>query len=441
MVQVPSLAVPVGSSRAAEVAGRRGATRRMMLVALLGTTLSWYDFFLYLSASVVVFNHLFFPFGTWSSGILLAVGLYGASFVARPVGGLLFGHVGDRFGRRPALVLTLVLTGVCTGLIGVLPPYWEIGVAAPVLLVVLRLVQGVGVGGAWSAAVGICAESAPAERRGFVTSWAQVGAPVGNLLAVGTFGVMSAVMSTGEFLSWGWRVPFLFSAVLVVAGLWARFRIAESPEFTEARSAGAASRTPVRDVLGRHRRGVLTAVGIALGADVIVVGFSFGFVLTRLLGAGMTQGTVLLVALVAPTILIGLIPAFGALSDRYGRERVCLGGVCATAIWVMLFFPLLAWGSLPLLVAAYVLSLAGFAAMYAPQAALLAELFPTSVRSSGMAIGYQVAALLGGTSAPLLITRLPGWFHTEVAIVGYLLLALAITAGAVLSCAQKGRQP
>lgn len=409
-----------------------GDVRRSVVVSLIGTTLVWYDFFLYVSASVLVFHHRFFPYLTPFAGTLTSVGLYGAGLVARPVGGVLFGHLGDRYGRRPVLVATLVLTGASTGLIGVLPAYDRIGLAAPLLLVTLRMSQGLGLGGAWGAAAVVSLECVAPERRGRVSSWAQTGAPAGNLLAFGMMTAVSAPMTPEQFLTWGWRLPFLFSAVLVAVGLWARMRIEETPVFQALASAGACRERPVVELVKDHRGSLLTAAAVTVGADVVLFTFSFGYVLTFLNVAGVPFTALLALTVLGPLALIALIPLFGLLSDRYGRRRVCLAGTAATAVWAAGFVPLLRTGSLPVLVVAYLLALAAFAAMYAPQAAIVAGLFPSHLRLSGTTTGYQLAGLLGSTLAAFLATRAAGWFNTPAAVPTYALVALLVSGGALL---------
>ncbi|MGA5134805.1 MFS transporter [Streptomyces olivoreticuli] len=409
-----------------------GDVHRSVIVSLIGTTLVWYDFFLYVSASVLVFNHRFFPYLTPFAGTLMSVGLYGVGLVARPVGGVLCGHLGDRHGRRPALVATLVLTGASTGLIGVLPTYDRIGLAAPLLLVALRMLQGLGLGGAWGAAAVVSLECVPPERRGRISSWAQTGAPAGNLLAFGMMTAVSASMTSEQFVTWGWRLPFLFSAVLVAVGLWARMRIEETPVFRALSSAGARRERPVVELVKDHRGRLLTAVAVAVGADVALFTFSFGYVLTFLNVAGVPFTALLALTVLSPLALIALIPLFGLLSDRCGRRRVCLAGTAATAVWAAGFLPLVRTASLPVLVIAYLLALAAFAAMYAPQAAIVAGLFPSHLRLSGTTTGYQLAGLLGSTLAAFLTTRAAGWFHTSAAVPAYALAALLVSGGALL---------
>ncbi|WP_328958018.1 MFS transporter [Kitasatospora purpeofusca] len=411
--------------------------RRSITAGLLGTTLVWYDFFLYVNASVLVFKHQFFPYLSPFAATLTGIGLYGAALVARPVGGALFGHLGDRHGRRPALVATLLLTGSSTGLIGLLPSYGQIGLAAPLLLVALRLLQGLGLGGAWGAATVVAYECAQPERRGLVASWAQIGAPAGNLLAFGTVAAVSSLLTPTQFMTWGWRLPFLLSALLVVVGLWARTRIEETPAFRSLAGAEARSGRPITEVFTRHRGSLLVAAAVTAGADVVLFGFSFGYVLTLLRVTGLPLEALVALSFVAPLVLIALIPVFGALSDRWGRQRVCLGGTLATVLWAAMFVPLFRVASPPVLVVAYLLSLAGFAAMYAPQSALVAELFPSRVRLSGSTVGYQLGGLLGGTLATFLTARAADWLKSPAVTPLYVLAVVALSGAVLLARARQ----
>jgi metabolite-proton symporter len=422
------------------MAQRRSALR-VVVASLIGTSLEWYDFFLYGSAAALVFGKLFFPTFAPLTATLLAFTTYAVGFVARPIGGIIFGHFGDRAGRKTVLVVTLLLMGIATALIGVLPTYATIGAAAPILLVSLRFVQGLGLGGEWGGAVLMSIEHAPPHRRGFTASWPQVGVPAGNLLAAGVLWVMSAALSDKAFLAWGWRVPFLLSGVLVLVGLWIRLSISESPLFASVAESGARLRLPLVEVLRRHPRGLLVAMGARIGTDVAFYTFVV-YALTYVTGTVKLPREVGLSAvLVGSACQLVLIPLFGALSDRYGRRPVYLAGTVAAAVWAFAFFPLLSTGSRPLIVLAVTVALVTHAAMYGPQAALIAELFATELRYSGASMGYQVAGIFGGALAPIVAIKLVGWTHSAVSVSWYVAAMLAVTTVALLVAPETAEVP
>jgi metabolite-proton symporter len=413
--------------------------RKVIAASLVGTSLEWYDFFLYGTASALVFNKLFFPNFEPLTGTLLAFATYAVGFVSRPLGGIVFGHLGDRVGRKQVLVMTLLLMGGATVLIGLLPTYATWGVAAPLLLVALRFLQGLGLGGEWGGAVLMSMEHGSSERRGFNASWPQVGVPLGNLLAAGVLGLAAATLPEDAFLAWGWRVAFLLSGVLLLVGLWIRTSIPESPLFAEAEAAGRKARMPLVDVIREHPRGLLVAMGSRIGTDVAFYTFTLyilTFVTTNL---GLPRSVGLTAVLIGSAFQLALIPFFGALSDRVGRRPVYAAGAVAAALWAFVFFPLLSTRSTALIVVATVVALATHAAMYGPQAAFVAELFSTRLRYSGASMGYQVAGVLGGAIAPIVSIALADAFGTPFAVSCYVLAMLLITLVALAAAPETAR--
>jgi metabolite-proton symporter len=411
---------------------------RVVAASLVGTTVEWYDFFLYGSAAALVFNKLFFPTANPLSGTLLAFATYAIGFGARPLGGLVFGHFGDKFGRKKLLVLSLLMMGGATVLMGVLPTYASIGIGAPLLLTLLRLVQGFALGGEWGGAVLIVSEHGDGSRRGFFASWPQAGAPGGNLLATAVLAILAATQSDATFLAWGWRIPFLLSGVLVAIGLWVRLQIEESPAFLAARQAKREERAPILTVLREQWRSVLIAMGARMGENIsYYVLTSFILVYCKdALHLGESVG--LTAVLIGSAVEFVAIPLWGALSDRIGRRPVYLAGAAGMAVWIFPFFAMLDTKSTPLLIIATTVALLCHGAMYGPQAALFAELFRTGVRYSGSSIGYQLASVLAGGLAPLIATALLEATGSSALISLYVIAGVLLTAIA-LFCARETR--
>jgi len=377
--------------------------RRVVMASLIGTTIEWYDFFLYGSAAALVFNKLFFPEFDPLTGTLLAFATYALGFVARPVGGIVFGHFGDRIGRKRLLMLSLVLMGIATILIGLLPTYAQIGIWAPMALIALRLVQGFAVGGEWGGAVLMAAEHGDAARRGFWASWPQAGVPAGNLLAAAVLAIMAAVQTETDFLAWGWRVPFILSALLVVVGWYIRNRVAESPMFeAELDAAEAPARVPAVEVLRERPKALVLGAGLRVGENIsyyILTVFSLTFLVDV---SKESRSLALNALLIGAAVQFLAIPLFAALSDRIGRRPVYAFGAFGLAAWCFVMFGLLGSGNNGSIILALVVGLVLHGAMYGPQAAFITELFPTRIRYSGVSLAYQLTSIVAGSLAPII---------------------------------------
>ncbi|MCO6456584.1 MAG: MHS family MFS transporter [Pirellulaceae bacterium] len=412
---------------------------RVVLASFIGTTIEWYDFFLYGTAAALVFNRLFFPTYDPVAGQMAAFATYAVGFFARPVGGVVFGHYGDKLGRKSMLVTTLMLMGLATFLIGLLPTYDQIGMAAPALLVLLRFVQGFGVGGEWGGAVLMAVEHGHRGRRGLYASLVQAGVPAGLLLATAVFNLFS-LLPEEAFFRWGWRLPFLLGIGLLAVGLFIRLKVLESPLFTRLQDQRSAVRVPIWEVLRRYPGNVLLAMGARFAENGCFYIFTV-FVLTYATShLEMSKASVLNGVLVASAVQLFVIPAFGLWSDTVGRRPVYLGGALALALFAFPFFWLVDTGSSLLAGVAILIGLVIHSAMYAPQAAFFSELFGTEVRYSGASIGYQLASPLAGGLAPLIATALlqtSGGRPWPVSV--YLLVLTAITLLAVWLAAETHR--
>jgi MHS family shikimate/dehydroshikimate transporter-like MFS transporter len=392
----------------ADNAGRPTPIGRVVLASFIGTSIEWYDFFLYGTASALVFGQLFFPTLDPLAGTMAAFATYAVGFFARPLGGIVFGHYGDKSGRKSVLVTTLLLMGVSTFLIGALPTYDQVGVLAPAALVVLRFLQGLGVGGEWGGAVLLAAEHGHPSRRGIYASSAQAGVPAGLLLANGAFALASA-LPPEQFLSWGWRVPFLAGVLLLGMGLFIRLHILETPLFTRAKAEGTTSQRPLLDLIRNYPRNLLLAMGARFAENACFYVFTVFIYTYASESRGFSRQTLFQGVLIASALQLFSIPAFAALSDRVGRRPVYLGGALFMGLFAFPFFWLVDTGIPVLIWTALVLGLTATAAMYGPQAAFFSELFGTSVRYSGASLGSQLAAPLAGGLAPLIATALLAW--------------------------------
>jgi len=401
--------------------------RRAVVAATIGTSIEWYDFFLYSVVTGLVFAKLFFPKSDPVVGTLQAFAIYAVGFLARPVGALIFGHYGDRIGRKAALIATLLLMGIATFLVALVPTYAQVGIWGAVVLTALRFVQGVGVGGEWGGSVLMSMEWARSSKsRGFIASWPQFGVPAGLFLA--NLAVLVSSRWSGEqFQVWGWRVPFLFSLILVAVGLYIRLGILETPVFTRILSERKVLRTPVLQAFRHHSREIILSALARLAEQApfyIFTAFIFAY------GVGtlkVPQDFILNAVLTAAVVQFVSIPLFGHLSDRYGRKKIYMLGAAITGVFGFIYFAMLNSGDRPLMFLAIVLALIPHDMMYGPQAALIAESFRGGVRYSGASLGYQLASIIAGGPAPLIATALLARYHTAYAIAVYIAACSVVT--------------
>lgn len=406
-------------------AGERRGLYKAFAASLSGTSLEWYDFAVYSSAAALVFGDLFFPGSDPLTGTLQAFATYAVGYVARPLGGIFFGRLGDVIGRKRVLVATLLLIGVATFFIGLLPTHAQAGAIAPTLLVVLRFAQGVGVGGEWGGAVLLSSEFSKPGERGFWASAAQVGPPLGTLMANGVLAVLAGALSEEAFLSWGWRVAFLLSAVLVAFGLLIRTRLEETPVFRELEARGDRPTAPVSEVLRTQTRPLIAAILARVGPDVLYAMFAV-FVLTYATKElGMSRGEAVTAVLVGSAFQVGLIPLSGWLSDRYGRRTVYGIGAVGGAVWSVVFFAMAS--SFATVLTGVVIGLAFHSLMYGPQAAFVSEQFTARLRYTGSSLAYTFAGVIGGALAPLAFTYFLAKAGTGYVIAVYIVVACAVT--------------
>ena len=392
--------------------------RRVAAASLVGTTIEWFDFFIYGTAAALVFNRVFFPGYEPELGTIAALGTFAAGFVARPIGGAVFAHYGDRVGRKPMLVYSLLLMGAATVGIGLLPGFATLGVLAPVLLVALRFAQGFGVGGEWGGAALMAVENAPDHRRGFYGSWPQVGVPLGLVLGTGSFLLLDVTMSDAAFLAWGWRLPFLASALLIAVGMWIRLTVAESPVFQADQERREASRLPVLDVLREHPRIILLAAGSFLATNATFYVGSVWLVSFATAELGYDRTDVLAANTLLSASDVPMILLLGLLSDRVGRRPLFLVGMAVLTVFAFPYFLLVGTGSIVLFVLGGLVVQACRSAVYGPQSAYFAEQFPTHLRYSGASLAYQLASIAGG-AAPAICGLLVLWTDSLLSVAAF----------------------
>ncbi|MFS0736022.1 MFS transporter [Sphingomonas sp. 1P06PA] len=409
--------------------------RKIVGASMAGTVVEWYEFFLYGTAATLVFGKLFFPdTGNDLDGIIAAFATYAVGFIARPLGGVVFGHIGDKVGRKSLLQFSLVLIGASTFLMGCLPSFATIGYWAPALLVTLRFIQGFALGGEWGGAVLLVTEHSPDTRRGFWGSFPQAGVPLGNLLATVVLLILSYTLSDDAFLAWGWRIGFWLSVVIVVIGYYIRTQVSDSPIFKAAREQveqHAEAGYGLTEVFRRYPRGVFTAMALRFGENILyymVVTFSITYLHHR----EVDTTRILALLFCAHLLHVVLIPPIGALTDRIGRRPVYLAGAALTMAWPFVAFPLFDTGATLPILAAIMIGLAVHALMYAAQPAVMTEMFPTRMRYSGVSLGYQVTAIFGGSWAPLIGTALLREYDSWVPIAVYVLFSGAVSLAAAL---------
>lgn len=423
---------PAGPAAAGDRTPTAVQRRRVGAASLIGTTIEWYDYFVFGSAAALVFGQLFFPTVDPLTGTLASFATFAVGFIARPIGGIVMGHFGDRVGRKSMLVTSMMMMGVATVLIGLLPTYETIGIAAPILLVLLRLIQGFGVGGEWGGAVLMAVEYAPPKRRAVFGALPQMGLPAGVILANLAFIFAAQEFAPEEFAQWGWRVPFLLSAVLIVVGLILRLKIEESPEFAGVRERSEVEKAPIVEVVRSHFGNLVLASAAsiaapALGYLILVYMLSYGVGVL-----GHAPGTVLWVIVGASVAWLVAVGLAAVAAERFGRKRVFLAGALLVAVWAFPFFALVDSGDLGAMSLAMTVAAVAVATMAGPQAALVADLFPARVRYSGASLAYQIGSVLGGAFAPSIATSLFAARHESWPIALYMAGLGVISFGALL---------
>jgi MFS family permease len=412
----------------AHTADRKSLTKAFA-ASLTGTALEWYDFAVYSAAAALVFPAVFFPDSDPLTGTLLAFSTYAVGYIARPFGGFVFGRLGDIIGRKQLLVITLLLIGATTFAIGLIPSYASIGVAAPILLVTMRFAQGVAVGGEWGGAVLLSSEYGDPRHRGFWASAAQVGPPAGNLLANGMLAALTLIFSEEQFEAWGWRVAFLFSAVLVGFGLWLRLKLEDTPVFKALQESGERPESPIREVFTTQTRPLIAAIMSRVAPDVMYALFTVFSITYATQVLEFERSQVLIAILVGSACQLALIPLAGAVSDRINRRLVYGVAAVGGVVWSVAFFPLVSGGSYAMLIIGVVIGLAFHSFMYGPQAAFVTEQFSVRLRSTGSSLAYTIAGVFGGAVAPLIFTFLLDKTDSWVPVACYVALVGVVTLG------------
>jgi metabolite-proton symporter len=407
--------------------------RKAAVASTVGTTIEWYDYFLYGSAAALVFPKLFFPNETTYVGLLASFATYFVGFAARPLGAAIFGHWGDRIGRKAMLIVTLLMMGLSTTVIGILPGAAAVGVLAPTLLVLMRILQGVAVGGEWSGSVLLSMEWGNQKRRGLFGSWPQLGVAIGLILATALLAVFNTI-SGDAFISWGWRIPFLLSLVLVGIGLYIRLRILETPMFAKVVQEQRVERAPVWEVIKRYPKQIVLSALARMSEQApfyVITAFVLSYV-TQPEHGGFSDNFALIGTMVAAIVELLVLPYFGHLSDRIGRKRVYLTGAALMGVWGFIYFAMLNTQIPVVVFLALALGLIPHAMQYGPQASLIAESFPTGMRYAGAGLGYQLASIVAGGPAALIATALIKHFQTGYAISVYILFCAVVTIIAVV---------
>jgi MFS transporter, MHS family, shikimate and dehydroshikimate transport protein len=402
--------------------------RRIVWSSVIGTAVEWYDFLIYGAATALVFNKVFFPAGNATLAIIAAFGTYAIGFLARPLGAAIFGHYGDRVGRKAMLAITIIVMGLGTFLIGLLPTYEQIGIAAPVLLVVLRFLQGIGLGGEWGGAVLMVLENAPADKRGLLGSLVQVGNPIGNLAAIGMFALVSQ-LGESQFMAWGWRIPFLISILLVGVGLYIRLRMQETPVFRELKAANKIAQLPIVEIFRHHRRPFFTAVGLKI-SEIAYASIAGVFVMSyATVQLGLSRALVLNGAFAASFVALFSIPLFGWLSDKVGRKTMCYASCLFSALFAFPLFWLLDTRDPATVILTIVIAISfGQMVMFGIGAPWYSELFTARLRYSGASLGFQVGAAISGGLSPLIAASLMAAFGGTWPVSIFLIVCAFITA-------------